>query len=440
MNSKFPRLTLSILSALILLAVARAFAQPQPDAPLPLLAHWTMEPANGQIADAGPLHLNADAQNVAAIPGMVGQATQFAENSHVRVAKTGLIDRAGAAVSATLWIKFDAYGNGAGLLAKREQNVAAPFDFTLGRNGELGFEGNTGAGWDNVFSGPNAVPVGRWTQVGFSYQAGGELLLFVDGKIVARKKVARALASNDQGLFIGRSPVRGAFVGAIDEVKLYAAALSQVQIEAGKTDALPTRAAIESDFPAPTHLVNAALVRYDRPLGFQEGYGRTRQNAQRVAGPDAIDWPNFTLTGKPLWRDSALQALDVTLRDGVEARPLFQQPYDETVQPGNHWFRALQWMWGQRYVYTTDRTARTWMTDYELWSFPVIIQGAGENDVRDVVLKADNQTIYENKGPLHSLTLLLPQNESGKSYQLSVSGRGPLSFQAGLQPIKNWRS
>ena len=350
----------------------------------------------------------------------------------------GLINRAGDALTALLWIKIDHYpAGGAGLIAKREQNVAAPFDFSLGQNGELGFEGNNGAGWDNLFSGPNVVPLGHWTQVGFSYKAGGQLALYVDGKSVAQKNVGRALAANDQGLVIGRSPVRGLFIGAMDEVTIYAAALTPAQIDADAGGKLATRAAVESDFPAPTHLVQAALVRYDQPIGFQEGYGRTRQTAQRADGPDAVDWPNFTLAGKPLWDTDAAQNLDVALRDGAEARPLFQQPYDEVVQPGNHWFRALQWMWGQRYAYTTDRTARTWMTDYELWAFPVIIRGAGEADVKDVTLQCGGQTIYQKAGPFRSLTLLLPQNEKGKPYKLTVAGHGPDFFDAGLEPFQS---
>ena len=52
-----------------------------------------------------------------------------------------------------------------------------------------------------------------------------------------------------------------------------------------------------------------------------------------------------------------------------------------------------------------------------------------------MILSYDGKPIYRNRGPLHSLTLLLPQNEAGKPYELAANGRKPVRFNAGLQPI-----
>lgn len=203
---------------------------------------------------------------------------------------------------------------------------------------------------------------------------------------------------------------------------------------------LPVQAAFN-----PSAQVTLSLVRYDMPLGFKDGYGRTRHTVQKVAGPDAIDWPVITLkvdgessnTIQP-FKDSATYKYVPKWHTASSGNnmPLFQQSYDNVIEPGNHWYRAQEWRWGQQYVYTSDREARSWMYDYELWTFPVIIKGEGSTDVRNITLRYNGETIYTNEGTFHSLTLLLPQNEEGKPYELTVDGRGPVYFNAGLENIQ----
>jgi hypothetical protein len=413
---------------------------------VPLVAHYPLESntplssplgkggERGVLVDNGPLKLNGTiGTGTRFVPGKVGQALEFAGAGESRawVNNVGLIGRLSDKITITAWVKVDDYAHAGGIIAKRAQNVAAPFSLSIGKEGQLGFEGNNGQGWDSLFTGPNIVPNGQWFHLAFVYDAGNEARFFVDGKLVGAKKMGRALASNDQIFVLGGDPFRGAFKGALDEVKLFAAALTAEQIQAEASgQALPVRAAKNEDFSEPAHLVKMALVRFDQPIGFQEGYGRTRVTAQKAAGPDAVDWPQITLDGKPIFALSGEQDVDLPLRENGKERPLFQQPYDQIIEPGNHWVRAVQWMWGQRYAYTTDRTARTWHNDYELWTFPILIQGTGDNDVRDVVLKYDGKIIYQNPGPLRSLTLLLPQGT--KPYELSVAGRPFQQFAAGL--------
>ncbi len=419
---------------------------------VPLVAHYPLEPnatplssplakggERGVLTDAGPLKLNGTiGKDAKFVPGKVGQALQFSRTGDARAAvgNVGLIGKLGDKLTVTAWVKIDDYKDAGGIIAKRRDNVAAPFSLSIGKEGQLGFEGNNGAGWESLFSNPKAAPTGEWFHLAFTYEAGGEARFFVNTKQVASKKMSRALASNDQDFILGSDPFRGPFGGALDEVKLFAAALSPAQIQSEMNgQAVPVRAAKNEDFPAPSHPVSMALVRFDQPIGAQEGYGRTRRAAQKVAGPDAFDWPQITLDGKPVFMASSEERRDLPLREKGQERPLFQQTYDQVLQPGNHWLRAVQWMWGQRYAYTTDRTARTWHNDYELWTFPILIKGAGENAVKDVVLKYNGGEIYRNAGPLRSLTLVLPQSEIGKKYEISVAGRAAVAFEAGLQPI-----
>lgn len=193
----------------------------------------------------------------------------------------------------------------------------------------------------------------------------------------------------------------------------------------------------------PRQAVTLYLTRYDRPLGFQDqnnDRGRTRQEAARRPGPDAVDWPALSLVsaGGPavtLFDKEAHVRRELAQRDGAESRPLFRQASDDVLQPGGHWLRAVKWLWGQSYVYTTDRTARSWMSDYELWTFPVRISAPGALGVRSVSLAMDGRTLYARSEPLHSLTLLLPQNEAGRPYQVRVNGGSPQPINVGLAPI-----
>lgn len=185
-----------------------------------------------------------------------------------------------------------------------------------------------------------------------------------------------------------------------------------------------------------------SLVRYDMPIGRSDGFAPTRQLAVRVDGADAVDWPDFTLNGKPLWRDKAEAKVELSLRRGAEAASHFQMTTDDVIQPGGHWLRAIEWRQRSTHLYTGDRTARCANTAtasagrYELWTFPVRIQGEGGPAVKNVELRYGGAVVFKKDGPWRTLTLLLPANEPGKQYELTVGGRGPVKFDAGLQPVK----
>ncbi|MEA3208859.1 MAG: hypothetical protein QOE70_1916 [Chthoniobacter sp.] len=194
--------------------------------------------------------------------------------------------------------------------------------------------------------------------------------------------------------------------------------------------------------PPPSLAGQLILVRYDLPRGNSDGFAPTRQLARRKDGPDAVDWPDFTLNGQPLWRDKSDASVPLRLRKGAEANSPFRMPGDEVIEPGGHWFRAMEWQRGRKHLYTADRTARcanateTVTGRYELWTFPIQIKGEGGPVVKNVELKANGQIVYHKAGPWRSLTLLVPASERGKPYELTVDGRGPVKFDAGLMPVK----
>jgi hypothetical protein len=185
-----------------------------------------------------------------------------------------------------------------------------------------------------------------------------------------------------------------------------------------------------------------SLVRYDSPAAQSNGFAPTRLLAAGKAGEETIDWPELTLNGQPIFRTGADATVPLTLHKGAEAASPFQANTDDVIQPGNHWLRAMEVSDARRHIYSADRTARTANTTgtmtgrYELWTFPLRISGEGGPGVRNVVLKYRNNVIYKKDGPLRVLTLLLPANEAGQQYELSVAGRAPLKFDVGLMPVK----
>lgn len=198
-----------------------------------------------------------------------------------------------------------------------------------------------------------------------------------------------------------------------------------------------------ADPPPPPFTGKLTLVRYDQPLAFSDGYAPTRQTAKLKDGPDAVAWPDFTLNNQPIFRGGKSEEdVPFKLRTDSEATSPFQLPTDELIQPGNHWLRAMDWRRGLRHLYTADATARTSNTAsamagrYELWLFPVLLQGEGGPVVKNVEVKVGGLSIFKQPGPWRSLTLLVPQNDKAQPYVLTVDGRPPVTFSAGLQPVK----
>jgi hypothetical protein len=207
--------------------------------------------------------------------------------------------------------------------------------------------------------------------------------------------------------------------------------------------ATPAKAAATPASPAPPSQFTALvrLVRYDLPIADSDGFAPTHQIATRKLGQDAVDWPDFTLNGKPLFKTASEERVVLPLRTGAAAAPYFQAKNDDRIEPGNHWLRPMEWRGGRRHIYTVDRTARTSRTNetmegrYELWAFPVRIAAEGA-PVKIVELKAGGVTLFKQDGPWRSLTLLLPANTPGKPYELSVDSRPAVRFDVGLQPVK----
>ncbi len=83
------------------------------------------------------------------------------------------------------------------------------FAFGVEPDGALAAAVLTGFRWDGVTTGPGAVPVGRWVDVGFVYDGRDTTVLTVDGEIVASRHLPLGRVGGVQwpyGLNVGAWP------------------------------------------------------------------------------------------------------------------------------------------------------------------------------------------------------------------------------------------
>ncbi|MCL2351751.1 MAG: LamG domain-containing protein, partial [Firmicutes bacterium] len=343
----------------------------------------------------------------------------------------------------SMWIYPDKLSSDQMLLSKRWENnwQSTPLQLYLFNNGSVRYNGYYGT-WYEVTTAAGAVSARKWTHIAVSFNNGEKARWYVNGVEVMSQDVPFDLAPNENEFSLLN------FKGTLDELKFYSAVLTGDEVKLDMDGRLATRPAVWDDIPPVRKYVDAKLVRVDMPIGktdMNNSHLRYYNQAERnLSGPNAVDWPEMTITipdaegvpaTQPLFRNGSAEIFQIMMEMGDKRYDYFQLPTDSAIEPGNHWMRGISWLWGQCYIYSTDNSARSWMTDYELWTFPVIIKGAGK--VTDVTLKYDGKAIYNKTGLSYdSLTLLLPASAKNKSYSISVNGGAEQSFEAGWKPIE----
>ncbi len=435
--------------------------------PAPLIARYEMEPdaQNASLlTDSSGLGLSGAITAPASfVDGRTGggKALSLTGADQAKVANTGLLDKISNEMTISAWIKPQDLNSYQPIVSKRDANWKGT-TFYLGLDGnKLRFGYDYGEKWNIwTFTSPD-IQAGQWFHVAVTFKEGGGVKFYVNGNLIGSvnaSAVTPGALPNDVDMLIGtewhydsslRAMIKYGYRGLLDSLRIYGAALTYDQIQADKNGAIATRPAEASDFVVPEKYATFRLERFDMPLGLVTGSStnsKTRQLAARVDGPDGVDWPAITLTiPQPEGPAKTVQPFtagaeyktEIWLQQSPNSMPNLRQPYDNVLNPGNHWVRGLYWRWGQTFMYTTDPTARTWGWDHSLWVFPVKIASSTAGSVKNVILKSEGTEIYNSGNKtFNSLTLLLPQNEKGKPYELWVDGRGPVSFNAGLKDIE----
>ncbi len=368
-----------------------------------------------------------------------GKAILFDKNSsRIELDNSVMLNNLVTKYTISAWVKIDSLPIGndlnKGFLFRKGDNNG--FQIAITTKGEFFFHGNWGGGW---YHGPTAgkIPVGQWVHVALVFNKGDKSKIYVNGKTVLVANTPYQTRPVSDPWKFGNAEWRG----AMDDLHIYASALTDEQILLDMNKTLPVRAATDADIQEIMYPVSLSLGRFDMPLPYARIDGRMKMIAERKPGPDAVDWPDLSvkIPGKgeiSIFKESGKKAIEVSLPVNGKEMPLMKQDYDNLIMPTGQWFRAITWRWGQFYIYSTDSTARTSSGEFELWVFPVKISGEGEADISSIEIIMDGKSIYRRNEKLKSITMLLPANINKKKYELSVNGRESVKFDVGLQKIK----
>lgn len=212
------------------------------------IAHWPFDKEEGALirdvsgqgfngAAEGQIMYGDDAACRRAIK-LDGQSCVTVENAELM--KHDLLNLRQFTLGA--WIKPTALDGRRGIVAKRMRGTAAPFVLAI-RDGALTFEATDVDGkWSYNFGSPkDTIKADEWQHVAAVAESGKGVVLYRDGKEVARKDAATGICTNSEPLVIGREAwggkggdprAPGYFAGGMDEVKIWARCLSPEEIAA----------------------------------------------------------------------------------------------------------------------------------------------------------------------------------------------------------------
>ena len=207
------------------------------------VAVWTFDRQEGpRFADSSGngFHAVATVKGVQSSKGHFGQAVHLDGAGWLRVEEPAVFNSPDLTVS--FWVQPEKITGRYGLVAKRFAGCGAPW--VLSQTGDrIGFEATEedGGRWSFNFLSPGVLKAGQWTHVAAVAQQGQGVILYADGREVARKAHTGIRAGNSEPLVIGREawggdPAStkqvGLLSGLIDELKIWTRALGPEEIQA----------------------------------------------------------------------------------------------------------------------------------------------------------------------------------------------------------------
>lgn len=145
------------------------------------------------------------------------------------------------ALTVSCWIRPETLTGRFGVISKRSGNSASPF--ILGTTGDgVSVEATCADGpWRYNAISPSALAVGRWSHLVATWESGKGVRAWVDGKLLVDTAVAEAIVATTEPLRIGweawggeasDSKTAAFYRGLIDEVRIWARALSEDEVRA----------------------------------------------------------------------------------------------------------------------------------------------------------------------------------------------------------------
>lgn len=378
--------------------------------PVALVAEYTMASEAGIVHDIGParahLRLNKGVRtvDVAGGPPGVKKALDFDGSPDAKAVseQKELLKNVGRTFTVTVWVRMKELARQRKMCIVTKRTVGwkpTPFILGVDSQGRFVTEGSDGMGWPANFSSDAQIRPGEWHHLAFVWEAGREGVHYVDGRRMSSVRSKAGLEATDEPLILGWDDYSGEPLKAlVGRLRIFPVALTAEQVARDRDGILKTRPAQAADFPPPMQMVRLHLTRFDAPEAFRalrEGNFDpvTKRLAERRSRPDVVDWPEMTLDGTACFRE-AIEDRELPLRQGAMMRPFLRQTYDHVIEPGDHWFRVLEWFWSQKHVYTTDLTAHGFGCRYELETFPVEIRGSGASDIKSVSVSYGGKVIY----------------------------------------------
>ena len=234
----------------------------------PLVAAYAMEPDTANqnaLIDLGPLKMNGQLEDGARYygGGHADNALQLTGGkSRAVVPHQAAFDALSDALTVAAWVRLDELPRAdtvAFVVSTRSGwQAEKPWSMRLAADGNWGFEGHDAGGWKQEWS-EARLASGAWHHLAFSFQAGGDLVFYLDGKEARRVKAPGQLSKNNEPLVFGYEEGgdfsgggRSGLKGLIDEAPFMPPPTPD-QVEADMAGTLPVRAPQwpEAGCPAP---------------------------------------------------------------------------------------------------------------------------------------------------------------------------------------------
>jgi hypothetical protein len=194
----------------------------------------------GRFPDRSGNHFDAFVEGtITPVPGGVsGRAAKFDGASWLEVDESGGFSAPDMTVS--LWAKPATLRGRRGLASKRSGNSAVPW-VIVQNGGAVAFEATEvdGVTWSFNFQGPPVLQEHAWTHVATVMRQGFGVTLYINGRATAEKKNAGHRTLQNQALLLGKelwggdpplADTPGFYIGLLDEVKVWARALSAEEV------------------------------------------------------------------------------------------------------------------------------------------------------------------------------------------------------------------
>ncbi len=218
--------------------------QPAPTGPI--AAYAFDEGAGGTLTDRTGNGHNGSISGAAWAPGHSGRALTFdGVDDMVTVPDHARLDLTNA-FTMEAWVRPDTLNGWWRMVLMKEASSSFAYALYASTNAA-----NQPSGWirGGGVVGSSATPVGAWSHLATTYE-GGTMRIYVNGQLAATATGIAAARDSAGALKIGGNSIWGgeAFDGLIDDVRIYARALSQAEVQ---TDRDTPVAPPPDDLPAP---------------------------------------------------------------------------------------------------------------------------------------------------------------------------------------------